>query len=138
MKKVVLSILLSFGVGLTLMGNPAQVTDDNNPHAGRNGSEAAITNKPQNPVHRGNGSIKYEFTKKTIDPSKLTAPKLMRIGGSSWLRNHAEDASSKIVKPKVPILGNFEPNGIISDPFPNKPGGHQNDPPRDPNHPVDR
>lgn len=84
MKKLMLTGLLCLGVGLTLMASPARVSDDNDPqtasHSGRNGSVAAVTVQPQNPVSPANARIKYEFTGRAIDVSKLDAPKL-KVGG---------------------------------------------------------
>lgn len=115
MKKVILSALFCFGVGLTLMGSPAQVSDDNNTQSGRNGSVTAVTDQPQNPIHHGNGRIKYEFTKKTIDPSKFSAPKMMKL----------KDVTSKDVNGlHKKSFWDLIPIFIISDPLPpiNKPG----------------
>ena len=116
MKKVILSVLLCFGVGLTLMGSPAQVPDDNNPQAVSKSSVTAVTVQPQNPAPKTNGRIKYELPGKVINPSKLSAPKMMVP--SSPLFGRLEGKLRKIVI--------FIGVGVISDPLPPNWPGHGN------------
>ena len=131
MKKVMLSMLLSFGVGLTLMGNPAQVSDDNNAQAVNHSSVTAVTVQPQNPVRKTDGRIKYELPGKAINPSKLSAPKLMSPSELT--------TQEQVHSPKSTFDPFHRPKtcGIISDPIPHKPKPHPNGP-FDPNHPIDR
>lgn len=125
MKKLMLTGLLCLAVGLTLMASPARVSDDNDPqtasHSGRNGSVAAVTVQPQNPVSPANARIKYEFTGRAIDVSKLDAPKL-KVGGGLLGRfdfgSVIHQASGELLKKRP----------IIDDPIigPGDPGAHEN------------
>ena len=130
MKKVVLSMLLSFGVGLSLMASPAQVSDDNNAQVVNHSSVTAVTVQPQNHAQKTDGRIKYELPRKAINPSKLSAPKLMSPSELTTQEQANKprnwDSNDPFHRPKV--------CGIISDPTPPKPKdpGHQNDPYTDP------
>ena len=124
MKKLMLTGLLCLGVGLTLMASPARVSDDNDSqaasHSGRNGSVTAVTVQPQNPVSPANARIKYEFTGRAIDVSKLDAPKL-KVGGGLLGRF---DFGSVIHQASGDIL---KKRPIIDDPIdPGDPGAHEN------------
>lgn len=143
MKKLMLTGLLCLAVGLTLMASPARVSDDNDPqtasHSGRNGSVAAVTVQPQNPVSPANARIKYVFTGRAIDVSKLDAPKL-KVGGG--LLGRFDFGSVMPLQP-----GDIhKKRPIIDDPIgPGDPGAHENGKPgigrvsvcsNDPNHPT--
>ena len=141
MKKLMLTGLLCLAVGLTLMASPARVSDDNDPqtasHSGRNGSVAAVTVQPQNPVSPANARIKYEFTGRAIDVSKLDAPKL-KVGGGLL------DRLGFDLKP-MESGDLYKKRPIIDDPVPiEDPGAHENGKPgpklvvfsNDPNHPT--
>lgn len=143
MKKLMLTGLLCLGVGLTLMASPARVSDDNEPqavsHSGQNGSVTAVTVQPQNPVSPANARIKYEFTGRTIDLSKFSAPKL-NVGGRLL------DRLGFDLKP-MESGDLYKKRPIIDDPVPiEDPGAHENGKPgpklvvfsNDPNHPTAR
>lgn len=146
MKKVIVSFLLCFGVGLTLMGGPVQVSDDNNTqvvnYSERNGPVTTVADQPQNPVHHGNGRIKYEFKKMVISPSTLSAPKIMIIGKS----RKVQEIQARSFECTKGIMAAKHLNvSIIHDPVPRPINPHTNSDPSnpkvslysvDPNHPT--
>lgn len=119
MKKLILFILLCFGVGMTMMGSPAQLSDDDNSqvvsNSGSNGSVTVVPENFQKPIHGSNGRFKYEVSKK-IDISKFSTPKIMKRVSNGKHENQltkCEDKSnrlSELVDDPI-IIGPIEPNG---------------------------
>ena len=99
MRKLVLSLLLCFGVGFAMMGSPAQANDDNG--GAKIGASVQSVNKKA-PVHKGVAFTKEELQKMEVEVIKLKkAPtgSLMREDGGTL---HRLGAFVIIHKPKPP------------------------------------
>ena len=122
------------GVGLTMMGSPAQVNDDDNAQnnavvsnsesiSSTNGSMAVVHEQPNKTTHYGHFGLKHEC-KKRIDVSKFNAPKRLST-----------------FDPIIDIDIDLVPKKVKKDPFSPKPGGpisHENSEPWKPIIVVDR
>ena len=75
MKKMMFAFLCCFGVGLTMMANPAQVSDDNIDVDAKNTTavQTNVSERNDVSVHQTPIRIKYQLKKK-IDFSKLNGP----------------------------------------------------------------
>ena len=129
MKKVLLSLMLSLGVGFAMMGSPAQVSDDN---AGGATVQVAA-NRQQPTVRHGRFPIKHEWHVKknvefvkNIESARWIQPKEFfgdygkegeYSSQMSALCTH-ENAHKSIIR-----------QNIIKDPIPIKDKGHINTPP---------
>lgn len=121
MKKLILSIMLCFGVGLAMMGSPAQVPDDNTSQgesrSSCKGKVTVVAARPQVAVHHSTGGLKYVFTRKAVEPSQQPAGKFTVNG------NAPKNASAM-------SLGEITPMPIVKDPTPHikdrKGGAHTN------------
>ena len=124
MKQLVLTLLLSVGVGLTLMGSPAQVCDDNNTQnnvvvtncenlSQDAGSMAVVQERPNIPESMVRIGMKHECKKK-IDVSKQTGPN----------RAPKRMMKKKILEWKQLSMDSF----VIKDPFGDNTNGIGNNP----------
>lgn len=120
-KKVILFLMLCLGVGLTLMGSPAQVSDDNNSQGVSRskyyGKVTVVTARPQVAVHRGTGGLKYVFMRKAVEPSQQPAGKFTVNGNVPKNANSMQLAEM----PHMPIVK--DPNPKPKDP---RGGAHTN------------
>lgn len=80
MKKLMIAFLCCFGVGLTMMASPAQVSDDDITVDAKN-KTAVQTNVSE----RNNAStrqlIKHEWKMKKVDFSKMNGPRRISVHG---------------------------------------------------------
>ena len=115
MKKVFLSILLSLGVVLAMMGSPAQGNDEQAGDVKKGKPVAVVTGRKIIPVHHGHDFIKFECKVKKIDESKikkLKKPDLIIID-SSKLTHQATQENIKpiVVDPIGPPIGGPQGGG---------------------------
>ena len=110
MKKLMIAIVCSIGVGLAMMASPAQVCDDDNAIAAQGGNSVhSVIGKP---VTHGRNLIKHEWKMKKIDFSKVNAPRHIGYGLGSTDPLIKDTTRSRIITKTV---------FIISDPVPGPP-----------------
>lgn len=115
MKNLMLSLLLSVGVGFAMMGSPAQVPDDN--VGGKNSTAVqSVTATPSDAIHHGRDLIKKEWKVKKVDAAKLKAPKRVlgqRINISDIKKIVSRGGFEQFRIKDDPVLppGNGRPNG---------------------------
>lgn len=125
MKKLILSVMLCFGVGFTLMGSPAQVSDDNNPQTTSEKVSSvslkkigAISGPRVGAIARECGEVKKEFTQNEINPSKHPAHMMRTRGDQPKDGSNASPLDSQL---NLIFIRNT--HGIIKEPPVGRPGG---------------
>lgn len=116
MKKLLFSLLLCLGVGLTLMAGPAPMGDNTNPQ--RKGDVTVVPQRTDMPRQHARPYLKHEVKVKKIDVTNLPAPKLTQqrkpvtIIGRPSFDFGERTGVFEIIKDPVPFdPGKGRPNG---------------------------
>ena len=107
MKKLVLSILLCFSVGLTLMGSPAQVSGDNHAGGVRGRKVLSVSGRPRSSASKVHVLSKQELKRNGVNAQQL------RANGQHMNTGVSNIISNKIDKGKVVWAGEIKPIIII-------------------------
>ena len=122
MRKLVLSFLLSCGVGLTMFASPAQVCDDDNVQ-GR-GNVTQVAGHVDSPVRQLPSHMKHEVVVKKMDRMVKKAPKRVINLPSSSAIGQLHQIQRTFTADLIVNWPVIESTGIGKNPRPVKPGGH--------------
>lgn len=123
MKKVLLSMMFCFGVGLAMMASPAQGADDDNLGSNEQ-AVTAVSDRPAAPVHHGRDLIQFKFkVKKNFDYSKLKAPECLQLGLNAIVPTNPNKHGVQSVRTQAE-----ENSKVGKTPWGNNPGSQSSNP----------